>query len=307
MHPSVKLDGMDLDCFLACSELGSIRRAASHLGIQQSAVSRRLIRLEYKLGVDLFFRSYSGVNLTAAGHIFYSYAEQARLDFRTVLEIFEERKRRESDSISIQVVAPLSSAFLKELFRRFRGANPEVRISFCSHERVRESRQIAGGFFDLSFVPRPRCEHGKEWRKLWVDRLYVVCSKEHPISKRRRLSWSDIRSQKIVFCDLPLDRSLFDLLKEKCKQHTNNLSCEFYLLSRDDLMYLVASNVGISLAYGSQIKSIRSEEKAIPIEGECVSFFAVWEKFSCNPYVGEIIKIANSLKQEGSGGGFFEA
>lgn len=57
----------DLRKFVAISETGGFRRAATQLGIQQSAISRRVRYVEETLGVSLFERHSSGVRLTIAG------------------------------------------------------------------------------------------------------------------------------------------------------------------------------------------------------------------------------------------------
>ena len=55
---------------LSVAEHLSFSRAAQNLGVQQSAVSRRVRALEDKLGVSLFERDSTGVRITEAGRRF---------------------------------------------------------------------------------------------------------------------------------------------------------------------------------------------------------------------------------------------
>ena len=55
---------------IAAADHGSFRRAAVALGVQESAMSRRIRDLEVQLGTALFIRSPSGVMLTHAGFQF---------------------------------------------------------------------------------------------------------------------------------------------------------------------------------------------------------------------------------------------
>src|SRR5262249_2170911 len=61
----------------------TLRQAASALGVQQSAVSRRVRLLEDMLGVSLFERYHAGVRVTAAGAQFLEQARRAlyQLDY----------------------------------------------------------------------------------------------------------------------------------------------------------------------------------------------------------------------------------
>ena len=55
---------------IAAADHGSFRRAAIALGVQESAVSRRIRQLEERLGTTFFIRSSRGVELTQAGKKF---------------------------------------------------------------------------------------------------------------------------------------------------------------------------------------------------------------------------------------------
>jgi len=57
----------DFRIFLAVVQTGSVNRAASHLGLSQPTASRRLSRLEKRLGVSLFDRDRTGPRLTHHG------------------------------------------------------------------------------------------------------------------------------------------------------------------------------------------------------------------------------------------------
>ena len=59
----------DLRCFVAVVEHGGFRAAAEALHIAQSALSRRISRLEQRLGHQLLERSRRGVQLTPHGEM----------------------------------------------------------------------------------------------------------------------------------------------------------------------------------------------------------------------------------------------
>ena len=66
----MNFDLSDLRAFLAVADLGSFRAASEHLHLSQSAVSRRVDKLEDALDVALFVRTTRRVELTTIGRAF---------------------------------------------------------------------------------------------------------------------------------------------------------------------------------------------------------------------------------------------
>lgn len=62
---------------IAAADNGSFRKAAIAIGVQESAISRRIRDLEDEIGAALFIRSSSGVKLTHAGQLFIARARRA--------------------------------------------------------------------------------------------------------------------------------------------------------------------------------------------------------------------------------------
>jgi len=70
----------DMDSFVRIVEAGSISRAAGQLGVVKSAVSRRLMDLEMRLGVQLLNRTTRQSSLTEAGKNYYNRSVQILAD-----------------------------------------------------------------------------------------------------------------------------------------------------------------------------------------------------------------------------------
>lgn len=95
----------DLRTFVEVADAGGVTPASRRLGISKSMVSRRLVRLEAELSVQLVARTTRGAALTEAGATFREYAARvvAEIDLakETVLPAGELRGR-------LRVAAPLS-------------------------------------------------------------------------------------------------------------------------------------------------------------------------------------------------------
>jgi DNA-binding transcriptional LysR family regulator len=68
------LDLEDLETFVEVADAGGVSAAARRLGLSKSIVSRRLVRLEAGLGVQLLARTTRGAALTEAGVTFREHA-----------------------------------------------------------------------------------------------------------------------------------------------------------------------------------------------------------------------------------------
>ncbi|KGT92476.1 LysR family transcriptional regulator [Erwinia typographi] len=124
----------ELQTFVEVADAGGISPAALRLGVSKSIVSRRLVRLEAELGVQLLARSTRGTALTEAGATFRDYAARvcAEIDVakETILPAGELRGR-------LRVAVPLSfgpthfAPVLAEMARR----HPLMHIQACYSDR----------------------------------------------------------------------------------------------------------------------------------------------------------------------------
>ncbi|EHM02659.1 LysR substrate binding domain protein [Acetobacteraceae bacterium AT-5844] len=71
------MDIEDLRTFVEVADAGGISTAARRLGVSKSIVSRRLVRLEAELGIQLLARTTRGAALTEAGSTFRDHAARA--------------------------------------------------------------------------------------------------------------------------------------------------------------------------------------------------------------------------------------
>ena len=95
----------ELRAFVEVADAGGVTAAAKRLGISKSMVSRRLVRLEAELGVQLLARTTRGAALTEAGVTFRDHAARvtAEIDLAkdTIMPAGELRGR-------LRIAAPLS-------------------------------------------------------------------------------------------------------------------------------------------------------------------------------------------------------
>ncbi|MBY3537248.1 LysR family transcriptional regulator [Rhizobium laguerreae] len=129
------MDIEDLRTFVEVADAGGVTAAAMRLGVSKSMVSRRLVRLEEELGVQLLARNTRGAALTEAGSTFRDYAARvcAEIDVakETILPAGELRGR-------LRIAAPLSfgPTHLASVFAEMARRHPLLQIQTCYSDQV---------------------------------------------------------------------------------------------------------------------------------------------------------------------------
>ena len=117
-----------LNLLLVVAEQASFTRAATKMGMTQSALSRQVQRLEKEFNTRLFYRNGRGVELTEAGEKLRSVGRQI---FRSIDDLKEELSLDSSSFrgvVTIGLPPSLGSTVSAALVRRFQHDFPEAKL-----------------------------------------------------------------------------------------------------------------------------------------------------------------------------------
>lgn len=129
------IESAELRAFVQTVDDRSLSRAAAALAVPRATISRRLARLEERLGVRLLRRTTRSLVLTDAGDAF---LRHARIALEAVARA-EESVSNASEAVrgSLRVSAPpISSASFHALICEFARAHPDVRLEVHTTSRV---------------------------------------------------------------------------------------------------------------------------------------------------------------------------
>ncbi|WOB26519.1 MULTISPECIES: LysR family transcriptional regulator [Xanthomonas] len=133
----------DLRTFVEVADAGGVSPAARRLGVAKSIVSRRLIRLEDALGIQLLARTTRGAAVTEAGATFREHAARmvAEMDVarETILPAGDLRGR-------LRIAAPLTfgPTHLAPVLAELASRHPALQIHACYSDRFIDI--VADGF-----------------------------------------------------------------------------------------------------------------------------------------------------------------
>ncbi|MFO0725335.1 MAG: LysR family transcriptional regulator [Myxococcota bacterium] len=184
----------ELLAFAETVERRSLSRAALALGVPRATISRRLARLEERLGARLLRRTTRSLVLTDAG-------EALLLHARIVLDAVktaEASVRRTDDVVrgDLRVsVPPLNSPSFYRLIRDFMARYPELRV----HVQFSTARvDLVGGGFDVAIRASTDLEPGLVARTLATAPLVAVASPEYLQAQGTPRIVKDLRSHRCL-------------------------------------------------------------------------------------------------------------
>lgn len=191
---------VQVEGFLEVARRGSVSRAAEALFITQPTLTARLHGLERELGTPLFLRTPHGMRLTDAGRAWVPFAERALRALSDGREALGQVLNASAGHLMIAAAPAVSTYVLPELLERFVAAHPRVEVSVrTGHSEnvvdlvLRDEVQLGLG----RAIRRPDLE----LRPFHTEDLVLVCSPEHPFTKRAGVAMAEVAGQKLIMFD----------------------------------------------------------------------------------------------------------
>lgn len=182
-----------LTYFLAVSEELHFGRAAARLAIAQPPLSRHIAALEAHLGVQLFDRSRSQIQLTQAGQILQRHARDvlARLDVA-----YRETRLMGSGAagwLRIGFVGSASYGLLPSLIKAFRAQYPATELVLSTANNAELHHQLIERSIDIA-IARPHLEDD-EFRKVELcrEKLILAVPDIHEFTSKPVIALTDLK------------------------------------------------------------------------------------------------------------------
>lgn len=200
--PRTELDVRDLRLVLALARSGTTAKASQLLHLTQPAVSRALLALEEKLGVQLFERTPRGLRLTAAGERLQAGSTSLLIE----LGELETSVRSPLPAPSrLRVVCECYTAYhwLPSTLSTLRAAMPELRIDLAIEHTATPVAGLEAGEVDVALLTTSEVARPLVERALFSDEIVFVLGEGHPLARRRTLTRDDLRAHTLITSPTP--------------------------------------------------------------------------------------------------------
>jgi DNA-binding transcriptional LysR family regulator len=181
------LDRRQLSAFLAVGEELHFGRAAERLGLQQSALSQLVRRMEDQLGFLLFDRSSHHVRLTVEGERLLVVAREALSAMGRVDEVAAEIAAGSSGTLRLGTTEGVRDQ-LHVILERFHEGHPDVEVRLFAMRMNEKVRALLEGELDVALVRAAERIDGLDLLELWSEPLVALLSRRHPLAGSERLS-----------------------------------------------------------------------------------------------------------------------
>lgn len=207
----VNFDFNDLYAFRALMEYGSFRLAAESICLSQSALSRRIEKLETALGNRLFDRTTRRVTLTLYGQNFAERSEQLLAHVETVLADISQVSKARTGLVTVATVPSAAYYFMPEIIRSFQARYPQVRIRLIDSSVGNVIEAVSSGQADFGLCFAKNLPASIEFTPLADDRYVAACRHDHPLARKTHLSWQAYFEQDYIGLDrVSGNRTLLD-------------------------------------------------------------------------------------------------
>lgn len=282
----------DLQSFLAVAEACGFRRAAEHLNIEQSALSRRVKGLEDQLGVSLFERHRGGVRLTFAGGRFLNDVRIVFSHLEAALRMVRAAGHGGEGSLKIGVVASISSSFLNTLLRAYRTAHPTVTMEIVEGEPRAHIASVVGRELDLAFLTGKPLPHGCDTEQLWREPILAALSSDDPRAQAGILRLEDMIEDLFIVSRSAPGPEIHDYIVQRLATLGFRPRIDHHRVAREGLMAMVGLGFGVSLISGAEAGVSYPHVAFVPLAGEMLPFSVVWSSENDNPALRRLLSAA---------------
>jgi DNA-binding transcriptional LysR family regulator len=178
------VDHRGLSAFLNVARLGSVGAAASALSLTQPAVSRTLRKLEQQLGVQLFVRHSTGMELTTFGRSLLPHAALLETGLHRAVEEIDFLRGASRGVARVGILPSLVPDHLPTILDNMRLKLPRIQLHMMEAPNHQLTRALLRGEIDFAIaaVSPDLSDENIRVSSLMSDEICVVTRAAHPIT-----------------------------------------------------------------------------------------------------------------------------
>jgi len=231
--------------FVAVAEEGSFSRAAAREHVAQPSLSQQIQKLEAEMDQRLFDRLSRSVVVTEAGKCLLEYARKILVEIEEARRCLDDLKHDIAGRLTVGAIPTMAPYVLPELIEKFQTLYPKVDLEILEDTTERLALRLEDGRLDIAIMSTCHQSPALERHSLGKEPLLVLLPKQHRLAKKKKISWSDLKSEKFL-----LLHEVHCLSAQVCELlATHDLRPELALRGAQlaTIAQMVATGMGVSL------------------------------------------------------------
>jgi DNA-binding transcriptional LysR family regulator len=163
----------ELRVFARLAQAGGLSRVARELDLSVASVSKRLDRLEARLGVRLFHRSTQGLSLTDEGSAALDRAQRLIDDSDALIAMFDEQGGNDPGTLRVAAPTRFGERYVAPAVAEFVHQHPRARVELHLTD---QHQDLVGEGLDLAIRIGPLTDSRNVAKPLFESRRVVVAS-----------------------------------------------------------------------------------------------------------------------------------
>lgn len=257
-----------LRSFVTVAQELNFRRSASRLAVDQSALSRRIQKLEAELGYPLLERTTREVILTPAGQTFYLSSVRLLADFAQSVSDARSVAMGQTGRVRVGYMAFAATKLMPRAVAGFELQHPDIALELRYMRTQGQKIALINDEIDVGFMIGPYDNSECHSVLLASERFYVVTRKGHPLLQKAHVVPDDIRELDLILGDISEWGEYRHRLDVLFSQSGISLCPKLEASTTLALIGLVAAGLGITIYPESLIGFLGSSVDVRPIAEE---------------------------------------
>jgi DNA-binding transcriptional LysR family regulator len=265
------LENFRVVVFRAVAEQSSFRKAAEELYLTQPAVSLQVKALEEDLGVQLFDRTGTKINLTKAGRVLLECAQQTSVLLSQAESDIAALSGEHAGQLALGASTTIAQYVLPRLLSEFCREHPRVHPTLISGNTEHIVEAVEKQKIALGFIEGPARSRDVKTEPFLEDELVLIASTAHELSERNSVSCSDLASIPLLLRERGSGtRHVIEMALERQGVKRSSLRIVMELDSTEAIKSAVEAGLGIGfVSRWAMVTDLRlgSSFKIIDVDG----------------------------------------
>jgi DNA-binding transcriptional LysR family regulator len=187
-----------VEAFLKVCECLSFNKAAQQLNISQTALSRRIQRLEEIVELRLIDRTTRTVTVTTVGESFIPEAQRILADLDRSFKRLQRIARFAEGTVTLGTNPSMMLIRLPEILRNYSRKFPHSKVEILDRTSDHVIDAVRQGYAEIGLHVRYREQPDLEQRVIATDPFVLYVRPDLPIATRHSVTWSDLVSVDLI-------------------------------------------------------------------------------------------------------------